>query len=883
MIDKHSIEQLLERSRLEDVAGVFLPDLTQRGANRKATCPFCDAKKGKFSISLPKQVFKCFECGEGGHGALNFLMKARKMDWKPAVQWLADHYKFILQETERPAAAATEAQDGYFAQRMAEIGHGQDRPKGKGLFQPHSSGGIEIRFPNLREGDPPWQQHDGQDFVRVRLHPTQVTSSQKYTQPKDSGIHVFIPPAVVELYRQGQQVPTLYITEGEFKAYALSRYEVPIIGLCGISMYGRAKGSKELHPDIMELLRVLRCASVVLVFDADCKTVKWDPLTEPEKDLGKRSKDFAAAVTGFRLAVGTLVQRVYFSHVKSEYAESAKGLDDLAQLKGGEEVAEKMQILSNRNPLFRVEDITGCTWRGINGLFSLNLHKGVPKAFYDQHQGLIGDRSFCFLGAIYRYELDEDSGEGMLMMERHPDSHQYIRVGCDYYRLVGDLDEHGKEMVTLKPWKEVIINRDYVHKGYKNFYDTIEVFDGFVTHPGHHEEFRDFVETSTGRLYNRYKPLNTQPKEGSWHTIEAYLKHVFGEHEVHSIDQDGNTVATSPAWMAYVDYCTIMYRFPYERLPAVALVSKEKRTGKSKLLELQCAMWEGNASMLGNDQLVDQFNSDWVAQQFVGVDETLLEKKHHQERMKRLITGSREQMRSMYKDRERTRLIVKFHFASNNEEDFIALDDDEMRYWVLKVRKPAKEDPLLLDKMVKEIPAFFHHLRTRTIIHPRLGRLWFADSVIDTEARKLVAANSYGWGEGEVRTWLEEQFFEHRWPELYYTISQVTAAVNRMSGAKFRMKEVRRVLVNVMKLEPVLERIVVPFTAQRRAAEKRIGEEDQQRFYVFRACDFVPAETAAQWMDEARAEWGLSSESVDGTGQAVPLALYARHPELQTA
>lgn len=882
MIEKRSIEELLERANFLEVAQNLLPDLGGTGANRTAQCPWCNApkKERKFSIAVAKAVFKCFACGEGGHGALNLLMKVKRIPYIQGVQWLADFYKMELREAEASVDAGG-MDTAYFDQRMGELGY---KPReGKGLFRAHSSGGIEIRFPKLKfaQGESPWQQHDGKDFIRLRRHPSKVTSTQKYEQEAGSGIRIFVPTEVVELYRAGQQFPTLFVVEGEFKAYVMAKAGVPIVAMTGINMYHREKGSKELHPDLMELIRVGRCASVVVVHDADCMVVKWDAIAEPKKDLGKRLKDFASAVTGFRLAIGALVQRVYFTRIHRDYADKAKGLDDLAALRGPEDVAQQLHQLKSTD-LFRCVDITDSTWRSINGLFNLNQHGGVPKAFYDQWQSLIGDRSFHFCGGTYRYELNED-GDGKLMMEEHPHSKRYLRIGCDHFRRIQSVDPYGVPFWKLKAWKDAVINRDYVNKGFKNFYDTIEKFDDDILEPGHHEDYKAVVDMEEGgRLYNKYKPLTRQPKKGKLDTTIQYLKDIFGEHPLESIDQAGKVVATSPAWVVYMDYLTIMYRFPRKRLPGVALVSPEKKTGKSKLLEYNCALWEANAVMVGNDVIGDMYNDDWVHAQFVGVDETLLDKKHEQERMKRRITGNTEQTRAMYQGRNSTLLIAKFHFTSNNADNFITLDDDEMRYWVIAVKPPKLRDHKLLEKMIAEIPAMFHELRTRTIVHPELDRLWFSDSVLDTEARKTVAANSKGWCEAEIHEWMKERFYVMRWPELYYTATQVMIGINENAGAKQRLKEVTRNLRFVMKVQEQTRSVRVPYTPERRMIEKKMGPDPvKQRWYVFRACDFLPPEDAAEIMMEARAEWAASpTDPVNiHENEPVPFPLLREHPE----
>lgn len=875
MTDPTSIADLEARANLDEVARHFLPDLSTRGKWRSTTCPKCSAQK-KFLVSGQLGTYTCKGCDLGGKGPLSFLQKVQGMKFPEALKWLADFYKFELRplQQDAPADGATFNTD-YFDQRMAAL-----RYNGKGLFAPHSSGGIQIRFPALRAEDGAWQLHDGQPFTRLRRHPDHCTGSQKYEQTPGSGVHVFIPPQVVDLYRSGQQFPTLFVVEGEFKAYAMAAQGMPIVGITGVHMFYRAKQVKELHPDIMELLRAGKCMAVCFVLDADCKVLQWDPLAQPHKDLGKRLRNFSTAVSGFRMAVGSLVQKVVFSHVRVDHADTAKGLDDLAEKFGAEKVAEDLHSLQS-NKLFTVADISDKTWRGINGLFHLNMHSGVPSDFYNRYSAQIGERSFVFLRGRYRFDFDAD--QPGLVMEEHPDSRLFVRVGCDHFKYIQQRDARGVMVRQLAAWKDTVLVRDYVNKGFRNFLDTIPKFDAFTLVPGHHEDFKPTVETETGVLLNRYKPLTHVPTEGTWPNIEKLLRHLFGDAPVQTIDKAGNVLAETPAWLAYVDYQTIMYRFPEVKLPAVALVSKEKKSGKTKLLEFNYALWQTNATELSNDQLNDNFTNDWVYCLFVGVDETLLDKRHQMEAMKRRITGGRESARAMYRERETTQLIAKWHFCSNNEDDFITLDGDDLRFWIVKVPKVQDIDNKLLEKMEAEIPAYLHHLRTRTIVHPDVDRLWFAESVIKTEAHRLVAANSKGWCESEIDEWLRSQFDTVRWPELYFTVTDIFAAINKDSGARFRRKEVSRVLNIVMKdrAHPVYGDLRQPLPPKRRHSEQKCAEDAlRQRWFVFRACDFLPADVADDIMAEARSDWA-AHERGPINANPTPMVLQLKHPSLE--
>lgn len=866
MIEKRSIDELLEVAKLEEVAGQFLT-LSQRGANRKAdACPFCGAKK-KFSVNVPKQLYKCFECDKGGAGALKFLREARGMEYLPAVQWLADFYKFILRDAETGDAETGVGFDtSYFVQRMQDIGYKQERGQDKGLFRARSDGGIDIRYPHLYPDGPAWQQHKGADFVRTRLHPERAKPDQKYHQEGGSGIHIFIPPVVVKEWREGVKWETLFVVEGEFKAFAAARPGVPVVGIAGIKMYMEKKGSKNLHADLVQLLR--NATAVCLVHDADALQVKWDPIAEPDKDLGQRRRDFASAVTGFKFAVGTLVPARYYAYIHKNYQDTAKGLDDLIAREGADRVVERMVTLST-NTYFQFFDITNEEWRGINKIFHLNLYKGVPQKFYDHNSQLIGERPFYFAGGRYQYVVPNDeSGIGELTLLTHPDSKHYIAVGTDFFKRVHLPDENGRAQPMLIGWTESNLMRRYVRKGVPNFLDTLDTYDAFVNEPGHHEDYRSEVIIQPEefgprtRLLNKYRPIDHHVKRGTYKAVEGYLKHVFGTHDLKTIDDTGKELASSEAWQVYLDRWTIMYRIPRQRLPAVVLASKETNTGKSTLLWFNLMIWQGNAVVIGNNAISDQFTADWVDKTYVGIDETSIDKKQDTEKMKSLITAPVASRRGMYKDREQTANFTKFDLTTNNEDSFLSIAEDEFRYWVNRVQRITHRDPFLLQKMQAEIPALLYDLRHREIIHPQLNRLWFADSVIDTEARREVASASLSWLEKEFRAWITEQFYTFRWPELYFMASEIRDGVNNMNGARFRLGEITDLLRKKMKVCELFTYVTVPKLPHLRKAQgvgtADIGTYEKSRWYVFRAKDWVKESEADEILRDARAEWALS-------------------------
>ena len=59
MIDRATVEKILDAVRIEEVIGDFV-SLRKRGANYLGLCPFHQDKNPSMSVSSTKGIFKCF-------------------------------------------------------------------------------------------------------------------------------------------------------------------------------------------------------------------------------------------------------------------------------------------------------------------------------------------------------------------------------------------------------------------------------------------------------------------------------------------------------------------------------------------------------------------------------------------------------------------------------------------------------------------------------------------------------------------------------------------------------------------------------------------------------------------------------------------------------
>ncbi len=87
-LSQRIIDTIRNTLRIEDVIARYLPDLTRRGNNYIALCPFHKEKTPSFSVSADKQIFHCFGCHAGGN-IFTFVMKIENMSFPQAVEHLA--------------------------------------------------------------------------------------------------------------------------------------------------------------------------------------------------------------------------------------------------------------------------------------------------------------------------------------------------------------------------------------------------------------------------------------------------------------------------------------------------------------------------------------------------------------------------------------------------------------------------------------------------------------------------------------------------------------------------------------------------------------------------------------------------------------------------
>jgi len=596
-------------------------------------------------------------------------------------------------------------------------------------------------------------EHEGKlkQFIRTRL--ACPTKGHKYSQPYSSGIFPYITPGIIKKVQKKETIDTLFITEGEFKAFAGGYHlGLDIIGIGGIQSFVDKK-INELHPDISKILTICKVKSIVLLFDADCMDITDDF----DKDLYKRPYSFYSAVKRFKEYCKPLNVDLYFSHIACNYSKIAKGLDDLIvhpKTNRDKLAKELTSFTTGKREYVECFNISDNAINHIYEYFGLNN----AKAFYDKHKDVIQEREFIWNKNKYYH-----NGE-RLKVSWYGQAAQYMRVGTNYYKIGSLINSHGKVEEHIIDWTISEINRDYGKN--KEFFSQIPKYDVFCNIPDHTENYQKVIAIEKGDFktvaYNRYYKLDHELKEGSFSTIEMFLKHIA----------NSKNLSGENLYPFLLDWIQISYINPTQRLPVLCLVSKERNTGKSTFLELLQLIFKENATILDNERFTGKFTSHYITKLIIAVDESFIpiEQKLMKERIKNLATGRRQWIEAKSKNAQEIDFFGKLVLTSNDESNFMQIDIGENRHCVLKINKLEHDDPNLTSKMAIEIPAFLHFLKNRKLHYEgNRSRAWFDADIYKTEAVLNVMERTKGQLERELEYFISTVFEASKQPSLEFT------------------------------------------------------------------------------------------------------------------
>ncbi len=376
---------------------------------------------------------------------------------------------------------------------------------------------------------------------------------------------------------------------------------------------------------------------------------------------------------------------------------------------------------------------------------------------------------------------------------------EFIRVGTTLYKLVNQPRLNGGYVKKRIVWNNETLRQDYG----KHYLATVPKYDGFCTVP-EHVDYQPVV----GKFLNLYEPIDHKPMEGDFPSIRSLVEHIFGEQ-----------------YELGMDYLQLLYLQPIQKLPILLLVSEERNTGKSTFLNFLKALFQNNVTFNTNEDFRSQFNSDWAGKLLIVVDEVLLSRREDSERLKNLSTTLSYKVEAKGKDRDEIAFFAKFVLCSNNEYLPVIIDAGETRYWVRRIDRLQSDDTDFLQKLKAEIPAFLYHLQHRNLSTQKKSRMWFAPSLLHTEALQRIIRSNRNRLEIEMHELILD-IMDRVGSETFSFCPEDILRLLANTYVKAERYQVRRVLQECWKLKPAHNTLTyttyqVDYTRECRYAPKR--------------------------------------------------------------
>jgi hypothetical protein len=213
------------------------------------------------------------------------------------------------------------------------------------------------------------------------------------------------------------------------------------------------------------------------------------------------------------------------------------------------------------------------------------------------------------------------------------------------------------------------------------------------------------------------------------------MKHVFGEQ-----------------FELGLKYMKVLYEKPIQALPILVLVSEERQTGKSTVIDWLSIIFGGNMVVINPKDIGNDFNASYADKNIIAIEESVFDGRQATEKLKALATQKKILVNPKFVQQYSLPFYGKIIITSNDENKFSRVEDKEIRYWVRKIGSITGDaNHSILEDLTKEIPAFLHFLDNHVEpIEYGKSRQVFTEEEIGTEALDLVKQESKDWLHKEI-------------------------------------------------------------------------------------------------------------------------------------
>lgn len=268
----------------------------------------------------------------------------------------------------------------------------------------------------------------------------------------------------------------------------------------------------------------------------------------------------------------------------------------------------------------------------------------------------------------------------------------YIRVGTNYFKLIEDENRWGATNKMIEPWSKEALTDDHT----KNILKIIPKYDKFGIFPSNTE----YVSVYKNQ-FNLYCPFPHTPHTERVSISDIPISHGVMQHVF------GDQIAQG------YKYMKLLYEYPKQMLHILTLVSEERETGKTTVLNWIQMIFGENYVLINPQELTSNFNSIYATKNIIAFEEAAIDKSQSVEKLKSLSTGKSIAVSQKFIQGYQVPFFGKIIMCTNKVRDFMRVDMEENRFWVRKIKplNEGKRNTNIEEDLFREIPLFLRYLQ----------------------------------------------------------------------------------------------------------------------------------------------------------------------------
>lgn len=311
---------------------------------------------------------------------------------------------------------------------------------------------------------------------------------------------------------------------------------------------------------------------------------------------------------------------------------------------------------------------------------------------------------------------------------------RYMVVGTEYYKKDAESDR-------LIKWSKTMFEKLYGGNAIPP-----RLYDAFHYEPDFISESFPYDLGARGQLRNRFVRPQYTITPGDWSTIEAGLRHGFGD-----------------MYDLIITYCAISLKYPKQCLPLIWLVGPEN-TGKSAVIKIfELLVGLTNARRVNGKIIEGDYTGYLMDIQLLIIEESGGWKNPTavMNMLKDLVTMTGDiVVNPKYGVQQDYPFFAKIIMSTNNYED-IPLDGAATRFLISEMTQKPPQIKDYYKKIENEIGHFVHHLLNNVQFeYPREGRLYFEPEEYSNDIKDFIKDLSKSDLVGAIEIIISD-FFEH--------------------------------------------------------------------------------------------------------------------------